>query len=1089
MIRTCGTCGTENPARFRFCGNCGAPLSSVPRPAGVWGRRAGDFTRPAAERRHLTVMFCDLVGSTELSLRLDPEELREVVRAYQAACAAEIERFDGYVAQYLGDGILAYFGYPVAHEDEGSRAARAGLGVVAAVSRLAGQLSLPEGTMLAVRVGIHTGEVVVGEVGGGAHREHLALGDAPNIAARLQALAAPNTVVMSEDTCRLVDGAIEVQDLGEPALAGIGTHGHVFRVLREGRPDTIGPSTSTTEFVGREDELAFLRARWEEASAGRGQAVVLVGDSGVGKSRLVREFLTAVGATPCKRLETRCLPYYRNTAFFPFTDLLRRSLGCDPEQPAGERLRVITELLEREGFSLEETVPLFADLLSVPLTGIYPEPAEPPARLRERTREALIRLLLRFAAQMPLILVVEDLHWADPSSLELIDEILPLIEGLPLLMVFTARPEFQLRWVGQENVTHVAIRRLGDGQVKALIRRVAGDATLPADVVDAITARTDGVPLFVEELTRMVVESGQTTAAAGTGQTLPLAIPGTLRDSLEARLDRLGAAKAVAQLAATLGREFDYALIEAVAEIPEAALRAGLNTLVEAGLLIDEGMPPHVRYAFKHALIQEAAYHSLLRSTRQTHHLRIAAALIERFPETARTQPELLAYHYTAAGLNAEAIEAWTRAGRVALQRSASAEAVAHLTQGLELVPRIHDPAQRTRAELDLLAMLAPALVTTRGYGSDQARAAFARARELAQRANRPRHVSQMLAGLFAYHYVRGDLQQAVEIAGEMDAFASRHGDEDALRLVADAALGIAGFATGELRTALEYLDRVIDAYDPDRHGGLALSHGQDFGVLAHAYSAYALGLKGRRRRAVERARLAVDAAERLGHAHSLAFAVALSGDLYQVLHEPEGVRAHAPRLRKLSAAQGFIHWEVEAMHLLSWLAAQENRLGEAVDLTREFADAARHLGTTLPQAFYQPTVIELLLVTLRPDAALAATDELLGALRDRQTRWVLEPEIHRLRARALAQIGRTDEAEAALTVAVALADHRGAHLLGLRAAVDELDLRMRLDRDLEETVRALRHRVDALDDGEGLADVVQAREILERAGGATAAA
>ncbi|HEX6361711.1 MAG TPA: adenylate/guanylate cyclase domain-containing protein [Albitalea sp.] len=1080
LTRVCGTCGAENPARFRFCGNCGTPfdVARPPLDSVAWGRRLGDVPAPAAERRHLTVMFCDLVGSTELSLRLDPEELREVVRAYQAACAAEIERYDGYVAQYLGDGILAYFGYPVSHEDEGGRAARAGLGVVSAVAGLTGRLALPEGTMLAVRVGIHTGEVVVGEVGAGARREHLALGDAPNIAARLQSIAAPDTVVLSEETRRLIDPAFEVEDLGEPALKGIGTHGHVYRVVRERAPDVLADGRAT-EFVGREDEMAFLSARWAEATAQRGQVVVLVGDPGIGKSKLVREFIRTVGFTACNRLETRCLPYYRNTPFFPFTDLLQRNLGCDPEQPAEKRLHTITAMLEREGFPLEETVPLFADLLSVPLAGPYRPGPDSPALLRERTRAALIRLLLGSAAQMPLILIVEDLHWADPSTLELLDEIVPLVADTPLMVLFTARHEFALRWTGQEHVTHVAIRRLGDAQVHSLVRRIAGADALPAPIVDAIVARTDGVPLFVEELTRMVVESGGSPGDAAA----QLAIPATLRDSLEARLDRLGPAKALAQLAATLGREFDYELIAAVADMPEERLREGLDALVRAGLLVDDGEPPDSQYAFKHALIQEAAYQSLLRSTRQAHHLRIADALLTHFPETARTQPELLAHHYTGAGLTGEAIEAWTRAGRVALQRSANAEAVAHLTQGLELVDHIPDALQRANAELDLLAMLAPAIVTTRGYGSDEARAAYARARELATRADRPRHVSQMLAGLFAYHFVRGDLEPAREIARDLSTLADEHPDEDGLRLVADAGLGIAGFATGELRSALRQFDRVIEGYDPARHGWMAVSFGQDFGVVGYAYSGYALGLTGRAREARSRAGLAIATAERIGHPHSLAMALAESGNLHQMLRDVAGTGHIAARLRDLAATQGFNHWELEAIHLLSWVAAMEGRFDEAFNLTAECAAAVKRLGTTLPQAYHQPAVIEILLATGRAGDALRAADELLDVLAQRHTRWLLEPEIHRLRGLALGESERIDEGEAALTVSLALADHRAAWLLGLRAATDLIETRLRAGRDIDAEAERLRERLAELGADESLADAERARTLLARLG------
>jgi predicted ATPase/class 3 adenylate cyclase len=1084
-MKTCSVCGAENPVRFRFCGNCGTPFppDEPSRRTRDFGRRAADWNQlPIAERRHLTVMFCDLVGSTALSLRLDPEELREVVRSYQFACAEVIERYDGWVAQYLGDGILAYFGYPTAHEDEGGRAARAALGVVQAIEQLNGRLNLPEGTELAVRVGIHTGEVVVAEMGGGARREHLALGDAPNIAARLQSLALPNTVVISDDTRRLIDRAIEVEDMGEPAMKGVGAR-RVYRIVREIQTD-LSSSDAAIPFVGRHEELTFLEQRWGESIEGRGQVVVLVGDPGIGKSRLLQEFVRRAGFTACNRMETRCLPYYSNTAFFPFTDLLRRNLGCDPEQPPEQRLEIITRMLEREGFPLAETVPLFAMLMSVTEEEEPIDPAEPPARLKERMRAALMRLLLGAASQSPMILIVEDLHWADPSSLELLDEIVPLVADAQLLVLFTARHEFSLRWLGQDHVTHLAVRRLPDAEVDTMVRGLTSGHALPPDLVERIVARTDGVPLFIEELIRMLLESGMLREIDGTyvlDSMLPSgSIPVTLRDSLEARLDRLGRYKELAQLAATLGREFDYDLSRAVSDLSESRLRAGLEALVEAGLLLDEGDFPHVHYSFKHALIQEAAYQSLLRTARQAHHLRIANTLVKSFPETARTQPELLAHHYTEAGVAGEAIEAWTRAGRLALQRSANAEAVAHLSRGLDLVDRIPEGEKRTQAELDLLALLAPALVTTRGYAAPEVQTAYNRARTLAQSAKRTRHLCQMLAGLFAHHFVRGELEAAGDAANELLRIAAEHDDDNGLQLVADAAAGVAAFGTGDLARAGMHLERVVSEYDPVRHGPMAVALGQDLGVVGNAYSAYVLGITGRPDAARERAREAVAAAERISHPHSMALALALKGGLHHALLDVETVHSTATRLRELSVSQRFSHWEMEALDLLSWVAAVEGRFDVAFELTSGCATAARQLGASLPHTFFQPTIIEILLMAGRASDALHASSELMGILGKRRMRWSLEPEVIRLRGRALEELNDIDEAERTLEQAMELAGQRGAHLFELRAASDLAELHLRTARG-DDIREILLPRLDMFTEGDDIQDVLRARGILGR--------
>lgn len=1079
--RSCASCGTANPGRFRFCGNCGAALEAAPGSPSrlrTFGRRVGDDTA-GAERRHLTVMFCDLVGSTALSLRLDPEELREVVRAYQDAVAAAIERFDGYIAQYLGDGILAYFGYPVAHEDEGERAIRAGLAAVQAVETLAARLDLPEGIDLAVRIGVHTGEVVVGEVGGGARRERLALGDAPNIAARLQALASPNTVVLSEDTRRLLDGGILVEDLGVRSIKGIPAPLRVYRATGM-RPTLEHVDAGNGAFVGRHDELSLLEDRWGRAREGAGQVVVLVGDPGIGKSQLVREFVRRGEVTRCSMLEARCMPYYRNTALFPFIDMLRRGSGCQPGLPVDQRLRALTELIESQGMSAEDTVPIFASLLSVPLDGSV-EPADSPLELKERTHQALLDLVQTTAAREPVFMLIEDLHWADPSTLELLDSLVPLVARLPVFLLLTARHEFPVRWTEHDHVTSLAVRRLSDDQVADMVRGLAKGRIMPAEVMSAILARTDGVPLFVEELTRMVLESGllreTPDAYVLDGPLPPLAIPGTLRDSLEARLDRLSTVKDVAQVAATIGREFDYVLLRAVASVPESRLRDALRQLEEAGLIVREGEPPDARYTFKHALIQEAAYQSLLRSTRQLHHLRIARVLEHEMPELARTQPELLAQHYAAAGMAAEAAESWTKAGRVALRRSANIEAVGHLSQGLEVVDRITDAKARANAELDLLALYAPALVTTRGYAAPEVRAAYSRARELAQRSDRTRHICQVLAGLFAHHLVRGELAAADVDAGELAELAEST-DDAAVRLVSAAAKGVIRYATGDFTAAEPLLGQVVEAYQPELHAPLAFAFGHDFGVVGRAYSASTLGMAGDLDRARDQATLAVGTAERLGHPHSLALALAMQANLHHALRDVDVVRDAADRLLALSTQQRFTHWTMQALHFRSWVAAHDGEFDEAIRLSLDCGEAARRLGTTLPDTYYQPARLDILLLAGRAEEALTAIDELAAILAERRIRWALDPELLRLRADALGALGRPAEARLALSCAIDLAADRGARLVELRAAADLAEHLRALGRH-EEATGLLIPRLARIRGGADVHDVVRAHALL----------
>ena len=682
---------------------------------------------PDAERRQLTVLFCDLVDSTVLASQLDPEELREVVRAYQEACAKVIARFEGYIAQYLGDGLLVYFGYPLAHEDDAQRAVRAGLGIVEALGQLNTRLTQERGVHLAVRLGCHTGLVVVGEVGGGTRQEQLALGETPNLAARLQGMAAPNTLVISAATLQLLGGFFTSQSLGPSLLKGLAQPVEVYQVLHESmarsRLEAVG-STGLTPLVGREQEVALLRERWAQVKEGLGQVVLLSGEAGIGKSRLVQVLKEQVATEPQAWLTPcQCSPYYQNTALYPLIDLLERVvLRFDREESPQQKLRKLEGHLVQYGFPLEEAVPLHASLLSIPLTADYAPLTMSPEQQKQKTLQALLTTLLRIAAQQPVLFVMEDLHWVDPSTLEFLSLLVDQGPTARVLALFTFRPDFSPPWTGRSHLTQVTLPRLPRRQAAEMAGRVAHSKTLPAEVMEQVVARTDGVPLFVEELTKMVLESGLLQEHEEryelTGPLPPLAIPATLHDSLMARLDRLATVKALAQLGATLGREFSYALLRAVSPWDEETLHRGLHQLVAAELLYQRGLPPQATYLFKHALIQDAAYQSLLKSTRQQYHQRIAQVLVDRFPEICETQPELVAQHYTAAGCTEQAVVYWQRAGQQASDRSAYVEAISHLTTGIELLTTLPETPEHTQQALTLHIALGAALQMTQRAGS-----------------------------------------------------------------------------------------------------------------------------------------------------------------------------------------------------------------------------------------------------------------------------------------------------------------------------------------------------------------------------------
>ena len=781
---------------------------------------------PDAERRQLTVLFCDLVDSTPLASQLDPEDLREVVHAYQETCAKVIARFEGHIAQYLGDGLLVYFGYPLAHEDDAQRAVRAGLGMIEALGQLNTRLGQERGVHLAVRLGIHTGLVVVGEVGGGTRQEQLALGETPNIAARLQGLAVPNTVVISTATLPLLGGFFACQSLGTQLLRGLPQPLEVYQVLSEStarsRLEAAG-STGLTPLVGREQEAALLRERWAQVKGGLGQVVLLSGEAGIGKSRLVQVLTAHVTAEPQAWLTPcQCSPYYQNTALYPMIDLLERVvLRFAREESPSQKLSKLEGFVVQYGLPLTEVVPLFAALLSLPLTADYAPLTLSPEQQKQQTLQTLLTILLRRAAQQPVLFVMEDLHWVDPSTLELLSLLVDQGPTARILVLLTFRPDFPPPWTECSHLTQVTLPRLPRRQAAEMTGQVAHRKALPPEVVEQVVAKTDGVPLFVEELTKMVLESGLLQEREGryelTGSLPPLAIPATLHDSLMARLDRLATVKALAQLGATLGREFSYTLLQAVSPWDEGTLQRGLHQLVEAEFLYQQGLPPQATYLFKHALIQEAAYQSLLRSTRQRHHQHIAQVLEAQFPELCETQPELLAHHYTEAGLLAQAVPYWQRAGQRAVQRFAHREAIGHLTKGLDLLKGLPATPEHTHQELDLQTALGPAWMAAKGYAAPEVEQAYARARELCRQLGEHARLFSVLRGLGAFYVVRGKYQTAREVGAELLSLAQSPPDPARL-LGAHQVLGIAWFWLGELASARGHLEQAIALYDPQQH-------------------------------------------------------------------------------------------------------------------------------------------------------------------------------------------------------------------------------------------------------------------------------
>jgi class 3 adenylate cyclase/tetratricopeptide (TPR) repeat protein len=1071
--RPCSVCGTRNPPRFRFCGGCGAPLETV-----VHGAVGGVEVEPEAERRQLTVMFCDLVGSTRLSLDLDPEELRELLRGYQAACARAIERFDGHIAQYLGDGVLVYFGYPVALENEAERAVRAGLSVAEEVHRLGAKWRHRTGETLAVRIGIHTGLVVVGEVGSGAKRENLALGGTPNIAARLQSIAEPNTVVISAVTHRLVSRSFATTDLGPRTLRGVSGIGAIYRV--DGIQDEVR-SGRRTELVGRERELAALAEMWDDVRDGRGRTVILVGDAGIGKSHLVDGFLDTLADVSHIVIECRCLPYYHNTALHPFVDRLESEIGLRAGKSPEQALHSLEKLLERDGLPVREAMPAFAALLGLPYE--MPDPAPSPEAFKDRIHAWLLQLLLHTAETCPVVFLVEDVHWADPSTIELITRFRSRIDATRVLALFTARTGFRSEWSEHGDVVRVDLGRLSAADTERIVHGVAGKP-LPAEVLRQIVMRTDGVPLFVEELSKTVLQTGLLVERPDRyvleGPLPPLAIPATLQDSLEARLDRLAAVKEIAQLGATLGREFAYDLLHAVSGIDEQTLHHGLQRLVDAELILEVESGDSPAYAFRHALLQEAAYQSLLRSTRQRYHARIAEVLVREFPELTQSEPETVALHYAAAGLPHLSAPRWLEAGKRAMRAWANQEAVSHLRNGLAQLELMEPSVDRAGLELELQATLGPALIATEGYTSAAVRSAYERALAICQDSGEVERLATIVVGLFAYHIVRLDLNEAGALADELTELAGRTGSEE-MQLLADGAKGSVLLNLGALKQAEHYFERAITAYDPQRHSSLLLSFGHDVGVVSHSYLGavhWFAGFPIRSRRSGE---AAVELARSVGHPHSLAFALAFHGAQNLWRREWDVILDIANELLALSTEWRFRHWQADALTLQACVLAEHDKADAALERLHHAASLFQDRGTGAdPQYDLRMALVYNLIG--RQENALHILEQVVGEdWGTRAFRW--RSEFCLLLAHVLQTIdGRESEAEVWLRRSVEDAHGLGARSPELRAATSLARLLGRRG-NVDEAIGLLRPVYETFTEGHDLPDLREAADLMASLG------
>jgi len=1022
-------------------------------------------------RRQLTVLFCDVAGSARLLESLNDENWSYALREYHASCQALIAKHDGYVAQYLGDGLLAYFGYPVAHEDNPHRAIRAGLQILSQLEAMNERIQAeiaPCQARLSLRIAIHTGIVVVDEMGRHASADHIALGIVPTVAARLQQEARENTLVISEATYRLVSGAFECHDLGTFNLKGLSTPQPAYEVTGESGLATrfdIERAKGLTPCVGRDNELDALKNAWRESVTGAGRVVLLDGDPGIGKSRLVHEFSRTLDTSEHRLLVCRCSSYNRNSAYFPILQLIHSLLGLQHADADAVKLDRIEQALVRSGRELSEAVPLIARLLSIACQGRYSEPQATPQQDKQRLHELLVDWLRHESTFKPILMVFEDLHWMDPSSQELLERLSGAIADRRILLLLALRSEFQLPWQQLPHMKRLSLGPLTRRAAEAMVRHLQGDRVLPTDVVSRLIGSTDGVPLFLEESTLMVLDHGNNTA-----------IPATLHDLLMARLDQLGPAKELAQVAATIGAEFSYDVLRAVSRLDEPVLKAQVERLVAAGLVRrdEKAMPP--AYAFKHALVRDTAYQSLLSRARRASHERIAAVFCDQFADIARNQPELIAHHCTEAGLTQRAVDLWQKAGLRSAERYELPEATRHLRKGLEVLAALPASVAKQRQELELQSVLAGRLIATEGYGAAGVEKVYTRALELAaELGDTPRRL-QMMLGLESFHFMRSNFQTAHRLADACLALARQLGDP-ARELVIHWVLGEIFFHQGDHALCETHLSECMNNYRRTFHRPRTL---QDPAVMSWSYCSWTHWKTGYPDRALKTVSQAIALSEELAHPFSMSVAYSFAAGLHLFRGELEPAGRHAERAIALCAEHGFPVWLAFCTVVRGSVLSRRGESSGLEEMERGIK-LWQSSGAVVTTPYYLVLLAEGLAAAGRPHDALDRLEE-AQSLVDRTGERYYEAEISRVRGEILLEArglrSALNDAEACFTRAIDISQRQGVRSLELRAVMSLTRLQMRCDPGVD-----VRPRLGAIyhwfTEGMDTADLVSARQLL----------
>ena len=1064
----CAACGLPNPLESRFCRSCGTSLahdSGHTAPGAI-------AERPQPERRQLTVLFCDLVGSTMLANRLDPEEMRDLILSYQGVCNTAIRGFDGTITRYIGDGILALFGYPHAHEDDAERAVRSALDIVKAVSTMVVQGGdRPE--PLAVRIGIATGLVVVGDlIGGGAAEEQAVFGETPNLGARLQALAEPNSVVIAMSTRALIGERFDCADLGAHTLKGFAEPVHAWRVLaprRVGSRFEAAQPVGVSPLVGRKEHLARLLWLWQEANQHRGRAVLLGGEAGIGKSRVVEALRERIQDTPHVLLRYQCSPHYINTALYPVIQQIENAAGIGHEDTPSLKLDKLAAWVQA-GPDFADAVSLLGALLSIPTGARYPAQAMSPQLQKDRTFGLLLDLMQRLARERPVLMVGEDLHWADPTTLEFLGRLIALVGDMNILIVLTLRPEFTAPWRDLPHVERRDLERLAPEEALGLAMQVAGVQQLPKSLIEQVVARTDGVPLFVEELTRALLGAGLVDASTPLP---PYSIPFTLQDSLMARLDQLGRAKLVAQVSGAIGREFSYEMLEAVVPLSRERLREDLQVLEQTGLVRARQGSGSPVYTFKHALVQEAAYQSMLIARRRDLHLRIAEVLENRFPQTARDAPELVAHHWTEAGIAERAIASWLVAGLRASERSEYREAIGHLRRGLALIPKLTDEQTRRERELELLLALGPALITTEGGGTPGVGTLYSRALELCEGTPASNH---HFAAHWGWWRASMDHHMGRERADKLLGLAQNLA-EPVLLLQAHHCQWATLYMLGAHDECRRHIDAGLELYDLKHHRTNAVLYGgHDARVCALGERALASWMLGHANEALEHANSALAWAQELHHVGSRVHAMDYTLVLQKFRGSVDAVYDKADELLSFATEQKLHVHRAKAACFRGWARAMRDDVTGGLNEMLEGISSARNADTPTDFALYYEMLAEIYARAGRLDDGLCAIDDAF-AVAGRYGIVFWNAELHRRRGELLLAAGKN--AASCFQEALACARSQQARFLELRAAVSLARLCLN-DGERKTAIEVLRPLYESFSEGFDTPDLIEARQLIE---------